>query len=712
MSGHGQELACTYRLDAGSSTLLLAARGDGLSVLYLGRFLSRPAGDAAAALLEPGTAHGELDVPSLVPCYPGDTGIAGLAPALAVSVDGVARRIDLAVDTVNERDKSLTVHMTDRSVGMGVELTFTATDSGVYESTATLCNVGGEAISVDFMASLHLAVPHRCDELLRCGGFWANEFQCVRERVGASRLTVESLRGRSSHGSSPALLLGEPGFSEERGDVFSAALCWSGDHSLSVSPARDGSLQLLAAVPLRAGDLVLLPGQSFTAPQALFAYSRCGMNGVRRQHQLYWSQGKGGSKPEPVLPVHFNSWEACYFDHDERSMLGLISEAASLGAERFVLDDGWMRDRTGIGCGLGDWVPCPRRYPRGLGPLAAYAREHGMGFGLWIEPEMVTADSEVFRRNPQWVLAAPNVQSITGRGQLLLDISQEQVQQHILQCVDRLVADCQPEYLKWDMNRDYAQTGVESGASSLALHLGFRRVLSEVRERYPQLTIDICAAGGARADAGALKWADRLWPSDSMDPLQRFAIHRTASLWLPMARLGAHVGSACSATSGRTTPLATRCAVAMMGFLGLELDPTTLEEEERGVLEFWLEIYRKARGWLATAERRFLDDCDDGLQAMLAWDDQVGHGMLWVVRDDYPSRASPGALRLPLDVDVCQYRMCLLNPENSAFAQSRSPFLNGESVQVSGDWLASGGFRLPRLQVDHCAVFEIVRHRE
>lgn len=700
-----------HRLDAGPSTLLLTVDAQGPTLLYLGaRLQDATPLEHLTRLCEPITPHGELDVDISVPHYPADTGVPGRRAALRVNRLGRARFVDLMLRDIVVGESSLIFTLQDSDLGIGLELVVRGCSSGIFEQIVTLENTGGSELDIAGFCALHLSVPQRQRELLRVGGFWANEFQASREIVGASTLCVESLRGRSSHSSSPALLLGEPGFSNEQGTVWSAALCWSGNHRISISPSSDGSLQLLAEVPLRAGELRVSPGESVSTPLALFTASSAGMNGLRTQHQAYWNAHSAPQETGHIktrLPVHFNSWEATYFDHNERSSCALITEAALLGAERFVLDDGWMANREQAGRGLGDWLPCPKRYPRGLKPVADCARAEGLGFGLWIEPEMATGDSQMAVAHPQWLIARKGRQSITGRGQYLLNLGLKAVRDYLLGRISALIDECDPDYLKWDMNRDHAEVGVDSGSSELAMQRGFDDLLSSLVEQHPQITIEICSAGGARADCGAMRYAHRLWPSDSMDPVQRFAVLRNASLWLPMARLGSHVGSSHSSTSGRTTPLSTRCAVAMMGHFGLELDTTTLPLDQRELLCKWVERFKRHREWLWQAERHFLDIGDATIGAMLAWAPEEKRGLLWILRHQYPATSGSEIIRLPQLAHDANYVVRLLNPEDCSFVQQRSHFLSGNAAQVSGDVLRNVGFRMPFLQADHCAVFEL-----
>ena len=259
------------------------------------------------------------------------------------------------------------------------------------------------------------------------------------------------------------------------------------------------------------------------------------------------------------------------------------------------------------------------------------------------------------------------------------------------------------------MNRDYAQTGSEAGASTLALTIAFGELFHRVRAAFPVISIEICAAGGARADCGALAKCERIWPSDSMDPLQRFEIGRNASLWLPMPYLGTHVGHSPASTSGRRTPLGTRCAVALGGHAGLELDPGLLSAADRHELAGWLQHYRDRRHWLPDSKRLFIDTGDTTLTAMLAIDEEYGEGLLWILRTGGAARGSTTMVQLPGLKDDASYRVELLNPQDCSFAQDRPPYLEGQAVVATGEVLRKLGIRAPALQIAYCAVFDIQR---
>ncbi len=273
-------------------------------------------------------------------------------------------------------------------------------------------------------------------------------------------------------------------------------------------------------------------------------------------------------------PVHANSWEACYFDHDEERVVALAQACAALGIERFVLDDGWFRGRNDDRAGLGDWTSDPAKYPSGLEPLAGRIVAMGMQLGLWVEPEMVSPDSDLYRAHPDWALALPGRNRPTARSQLVLDMRRAEVRDYLFGALDALLRELPVSYLKWDHNRDLAPAG---GAAQV---LGTYALLARLRSAHPDVEIESCAGGGGRSDAGILPYTHRFWASDNLDAVSRVAIQRGFLAFLPPEVMGSHIGAIPAHATGRCQSLGLRAAVAMPGHFGIELDPRQLDDAE------------------------------------------------------------------------------------------------------------------------------------
>ncbi|MFT7287819.1 MAG: alpha-galactosidase [Halieaceae bacterium] len=694
------------RLDSPSCTLVLSIDGGRAAVSYLGARLpdALPL-EELAALGEAATPHGELDVSFADLLFPTYDGLPQDSPALLSSRDGQRQIVALVASFAAASQESLTLLMRDERAGIELSLRIDSTESGPLRWAPTLRNSGDTVLWVDWLASICVPLRLQPAEWQRMHGFWANEFQSVREPLGPSTLSMQSRRGRSSHQSWPGVVAGRCGFANQSGEVLSIALEWSGNHRIESALTSTGAHQLQGGIALQPGELQLTPNECYSPAAALLSYSKQGLNGLRRQTRRYWQARKGPLR----RPIHFNSWEACYFNHDAERVLALMDSAAALGAERFVLDDGWMQGRSEAGLGLGDWRCCSHRYPEGLAPLAQRARELDMEFGLWVEPEMATADSQLALEHPQWLIGNPAFRPVSGRGQYLLNLTLPAVRQYILACLDRLVAEASPDYIKWDMNRDLAQIGAESQSSFLAMTQGFYALAESFRRRHPSVQLEVCAAGGARADAGSYHYADRLWPSDSMDPLQRFRVLGNASVFLPPRALGSHVGSVQSATSGASSSLSTRCIVALLGHMGLELDPAALDREERSTLRRWTDFFLEERDWLGTADYHFLDDVGAGSEAVLLMDESAERALLLALQSAYPVSAQSGFAKLPASLRGHRYRIVLRNPQDSGFAQKLPAWHSGEPIHACGDMLHELGLRLPLLRMGECALISLER---
>ncbi|WOJ95434.1 alpha-galactosidase [Congregibacter brevis] len=696
------------RLDAGASTLVLDCGGNQLSLCYLGSRL--PEGldlDEIPQLTNSPTPHGELDCEVMAEGFPTMDGQSSAHSALMARRNDHALLTKLRVSNSVSTEASLKIELRDEKAAVKLQVEFRSTPSGVFSSRCTVVNTSSDTeLHVDWLASLHLQLPASHKHVERYGGFWANELLHERTALGQYAIEIGSTRGRSSHQNFPTLICGESGFSDEQKSVLLATLEWSGNHRLRIDPSPAVGHSLQAGVQLQPGELRLAPGEQWQSPSALFALSNQGVNEIRRQFKQYWLHRKG-SDIGAMRPVHFNSWESSYFSHDANSSLELIDAAHALGAERFVLDDGWMQGRTDIGRGLGDWVPCAERYPAGLGPLATHARSLGLSFGVWIEPEMVTSDTQVAREHPDWIISSEGYAPVSGRQQFLLNLCIPSVHEHILQCIDRLVKDCNPDYLKWDMNRDYAQVGFGETATPYEMTQAWYTLVSKVRARHPNIAIESCAAGGARTDAGALAQCDRVWPSDSMDPLQRFLIMKHANTVFPPQLLGTHVGASPSSTSGAQLPLSTRCIIALLGHMGLELNPKELSDNERSTLRRWTAFYQAERKSLANADFYYLDQIEPGLDLLLVYNKDNSRGLLFVLRSAYPRQAQPPTVRLPSCVANTYFDMELLNPEDADFVQLSSGWHRGDKVSVSGDTLHQVGLKTPFLRFGHCALIQL-----
>ncbi|GAB5413006.1 MAG: alpha-galactosidase [Congregibacter sp.] len=692
------------KLDTAHSSLVLRSSATGVSFEHLGRPLSElPTVAVWQALRHGPVPHGELDHRPENTLLTTEDGLHNTRPDFRASRNGKRLFVSLGEAELQQTANHVRVTQRDTEAGVAIETVLSACESGVYRMRTAVCNTGVSPLAVDWLSAASLSLPPACQDVVSLRGFWANEFQASRCQLQDQLIEISSDRGRSSHQTHPSLLMGSAGFSEETGDVILATLAFSGSHRLCAFRGATGDLRLQAGTPLAPGECLLEPEQRFDTPEVLFAFSGTGMNGLRAQFRRFWArETPSPSGAAPARPVHFNSWEACYFEQSDSKTRALIDAAAEMGAERFVLDDGWMQDRHAPGVGLGDWRTDSTKYPQGLQPISRYARSRGLSFGLWLEPEMATLDSQIAAQHPEWLISPPRGEAREGRGQRLLDLSQAPVATHILDCLRRLMREAEPDYIKWDMNRDIADAGFAENVFHSTLTRAFYDLLKQFRAEHPHIVVEVCAAGGARCDAGSLLQADRLWPSDSMDSLQRMRVLRHASCLLPPSRLGWHIGSQCSHTSGLMLPVSTRCALATLGHMGLELDPHTLSCAERAKVKTWVDFYRQHRDWMANADYSFLDT-NSGEQDILLIQDRDERALLYVLQREHPKRGTSSLLRLP-QLAARSYLLRLLNPDDCAFTQAACDWHLGAPVEVNGTSLANAGIRLPFLRMGYTTV--------
>ena len=486
--------------------------------------------DQLAAASSMPLVHGSVDdaaplsvLPELSTGYPGQPGLLG------ARVDGNAWAPRLSLDSVDASTESATYVCTDPIAGIEVEIRIDLGDA--LTIAVSLTNNGASDYALHALTPT-LPVPPTAVELLQLGGRWAHEFQLHRQPWQHGVLESASHRGRTSHDRVPLVFVGTSGFSEQRGEVWGAHLAWSGNHRWRAEVLSDGRRCLQIGEFLLPGEVVLAPGECYRAPVVVAVHSPSGLVGasaafhrVARAHTV---------APKTPRPVTLNTWEALYFDHDQQRLFELVREAARCGVERFVLDDGWFSSRRNDTSGLGDWWVSEDVYPGGLNPLIDHVHQLGMQFGLWVEPEMVNRDSQLFRSHPDWVLSTQGYDAPEARNQLVLDLSRPDTFAYIESCLDSLLDNHHIDYLKWDMNRDHVQGSDARGrAATRRQVLALYRLMEGLRRRHPGVEIESCSSGGGRIDFGILQHCERVWASDCNDALERQHIQRALSLFVP-----------------------------------------------------------------------------------------------------------------------------------------------------------------------------------
>ncbi len=574
----------------------------------------------------------------------------------------------------------------------GLRLTTTIVLGDVLTVEVQLAN---EGISRYLLDSLHptLPVPAHASELLTFDGRWTREFHPVRRPWGSGAWVSENRTGRTSHEHQPLVFAGTPGFGEWHGEVWGVHVAWSGNHTLFAECMPDGRRYVQGGELLHPGELCLEPGESYRSPTVIATYSGSGLTpaswGFHRALRAL------PSHPRSERPVLLNTWEAVYFDHSTERLQELASSAAALGIERFVLDDGWFGSRRDDDRGLGDWWVSAEVYPDGLGPLIAHVRGLGMEFGIWVEPEMVNPDSDLYREHPDWALVTPGYPPVLGRNQLVLNLAHPDAFAHVLQQLDALLRDHDVAYVKWDMNRNHVQgSGSDGAAGTRAQTLAFYALLDALRERHPTVEFESCASGGARIDHEVLRRAERVWTSDCNDALERQTIQRGASMLIPYELMGAHIGPHRSHTTGRVQSLAFRSLTAFFGHLGVEWNVLDLTDDERTQLSDVIALHQQFRPLLHTGDSVRFDAVLNGQtaasQAYGVYSQDRREALVTYAQLTTGMSLLPPPLRLPGLLAEVRYVVEQVPLPGARLLWSQS------GIVVSGAQLAAHGLQLPR----------------
>ncbi|MDG2038977.1 MAG: alpha-galactosidase [Ilumatobacter sp.] len=601
--------------------------------------------------------------------------------------------------------RCLTVDAIDELAGLA--LTTSITIDHVLRITATVRNIGGRRYSLDAL-SVTLPLAEHAAELLTFEGRWSREFHPLRREWLHGSYVVENRRGRTSHETPSLVFAGERDFTEWSGEVWGAHVAWSGNHTLFAERLPDGRRYLQGGELLHPGEVVLEPGESYSTPDFIAVCSPTGLSRAAWGfHRAVRSCNTHTVTPRPVL---LNTWEAVYFNHDVDKLKALADAAADLGIERFVLDDGWFGSRRDDTKGLGDWWVSDTVYPDGLGPLIDHVTGLGMEFGIWVEPEMVNPDSDMFRAHPDWALITDGYEPLLGRQQLVLDLGNPAAFAFIEEALDALLRDHDIAYVKWDMNRDHIQSsGRDGAAGTRAQTLALYRLLDVLRAKHPAVEFESCASGGARIDHEILRRTERVWTSDCNDALERQTIQRGASMLIPPEVMGAHIGPTKSHTTGRTHSLSFRAATALFGHLGVEWDVTELSDEDRTTLRAIIAMYKEHRELLHSGDTvRFSTDPSFNAHGVYARD--RSHAIVSFAQLATAPSQTPPPLRMPgLDLDA-QYRVAHLPVPHERWGAGRTqPVWMAEGITLSGRQLAFHGIQPPTLHPESAVLFTLAR---
>ncbi|RCK57225.1 alpha-galactosidase [Microbacterium sorbitolivorans] len=698
----------TARFHAAGSALIVAFPGDGLpEVLHWGADPGPLSGDALAALDAANARQitsSALDIAWPLTILPTERDGWQGRPGLAGSAAGAPLLPGWETRSVERDERGFSLIAEGAGLRLESELRFDA--HGVLRVTHRVHNIGDGAVALSGLDAT-LPVPARASELLDFTGYWSHERSPQRRPLVFGSFARETRRGRTGHDSPLLTILGEPGFSERRGEVWGVHLAWSGDSVYRTDRMPEGASLLGAGELIRPGELVLEPGESFEAPAALFSWSAEGLDGMSaRLHGMLRARPHHPRTPRPVM---LNTWEAVYFRHELAPLVALADAAAEVGVERFVLDDGWFRGRRSDNAALGDWFVDPEVWPEGLHPIVDHVRGLGMGFGLWVEPEMISPDSDLARSHPDWVLGPADHDPRTWREQQVLDLARPEAYAYVLERFDALLTEYPIEFLKWDQNRDLLEA-VHAGRAGVDAHTrATYALLDELRERHPGVEIESCASGGGRIDLGILEHTDRVWGSDTNDPVERSRIQRWTEALIPPELIGSHVGPETAHTTYRWTDLRLRMAMTLFASAGIETDITQFTPGERAQLAEWIAEYKRLRPLVHAGELVHERGTDEGCLLTGSVSADRRWALYRLVREEMGEWGLPPALTLPgLDPSLT-YRVRVIEPLSAAKTRDvvPVPWIAAGEIELPGSVLGAIGVRTPLLAPASALVLEV-----
>lgn len=495
----------------------------------------------------------------------------------------------------------LTLHLKDEAYLLEMDLHYRVyEEENVIEKWRTVRNCGKEEIVLERIHSGECSLAGSGWRMKNFNGMWNSDFEEYEQELKGGKHVVESLRGATGHVGNPSFVL-HRGAGETHGEVYYGALGWSGNFKLVLEQTPYGYLNILAGIGDTDFEWRLKGGEALDTPPLYIGYSSDGFDRMSNTMAAFAQKNiMPPVRAEQEQPVLYNSWEATYFDVGEAAQGALVEKAAALGVELFVMDDGWFGQRRNDHAGLGDWYVNREKFPNGLKPLIEKVKRHGMRFGLWIEPEMVNRDSDLYRAHPDWVYhyACRPVQE--GRYQYMLDLTRTDVQEYILAQISRLLEENDISYIKWDMNRGMSEAASEQLNPSEYKSIWYRHTMAfygliqELRARHPQVEWEACASGGGRVDYGAMRYFDEYWPSDNTDPLDRLSIQEGYSYLYPIKYMRSWVTES-GGNGKRSVPLEFRLHCAMCGALGIGVDLNRCTEQDMAQMREHIAAYKELR---------------------------------------------------------------------------------------------------------------------
>ena len=499
--------------------------------------------------------------------------------------------------------KCLHIILQDATNRLELQLFYTVyEDCDVITRSACLLNRSDTFVTIERCMSAQLDLTEDYSEVTHFSGAWAREMHREQITLSSGKFVNSSYTGTSSNRANPFVILSPENTCETSGSCISCNLIYSGNHYEALEKDSYGKFRFVAGINPRSFSWQLAPGEAFYTPETVLNFSADGFRGLSGQLHSFIREhivrGVWKHKPRPVL---LNSWEACYFKIDEKKLLQLAKAGKDAGIELFGMDDGWFLGRNNDTSSLGDWEPDPKKLPGGIASLSKKIKELGMDFGIWVEPEMISENSNLYKGHPDWAMKIPGHPHSEGRNQCILDLCNPEVRKYVIEEMTRVFSSGEIRYVKWDMNRNFSDIyspylpAAKQGETAHRYVLGLYQIMEELTTRFPKILFEGCSAGGNRFDLGILCYFPQIWASDNTDALCRTGIQNSYSYGYPLSVFTAHVSSCPNHQTLRITPLETRFQVASFGILGYECNLKDLSGSDLNAIREQIAFYKKWR---------------------------------------------------------------------------------------------------------------------
>ncbi len=532
-----------------------------------------------------------------------------------------------AFDDQGDDSQTLTVTFKDELANLVLQLHYTVFEKeDVIVRSATFINHGQEAVTLDRALSLQLDLPDHDYDMLQFSGSWARERHLIRTPLRSGIQSIGSLRVASSHQQNPFFALARPHTDNHQGSAFGFNFIYSGNFIDSVEVDQFDTTRVLVGINPDDFGWKLANGESFQTPEAVMTYTSDGLNQMSQQlgafYQDHLINQHFAHQDRPIL---INNWEATFMDFNEAKLMKIVDQADKLGIEMFVLDDGWFGHRDDDKSSLGDWFVDQKKFSNGISGFADRVHDKGMKFGLWFEPEMISIDSKLYEKHPDWMIATPGRQGTPARNQYVLDMTRQEVVDYLFEHMSAIIKQTKLDYIKWDMNRNITEMYSAKLPADQQLEfphryiLGVYQLYARLTEAFPKVLFESCASGGGRFDLGMMYYAPQAWCSDDTDAVERIKIQDGTSYGYTQNMWGAHVSAVPNDQVGRLTSLDTRAAVAYFGDFGYELDITKMAADELATIKKQVAFYKQYRHLFQFGKFYRLDNPDTNNDNVYGW---------------------------------------------------------------------------------------------